>query len=561
MPLIDWRGQKLDSSAQLRAFEQFECEESLAAFLERGWRYIDPAPFAKGWVIDALADHLEAVVDGEVQRLMIHIPPRCSKSSICSVAFPAWVWLQPHDSPTSGPTVPIVSGSYAFKLSVRDSIKCRRLIKTPWYQEHWGHRVEIAADNDQKIRFGNTRGGERLVTSVDGGVTGEGGQIIIIDDPNNAKEVLSDAVIETTNEDWWDGTMSTRLNDPKTGAFIVIQQRLGESDLSGHIMRKSEWPDWTHLCLPMEYESRRSFVTSIGWKDPRDTDGELLWPERFGHKEVAALKANLGSWRSAGQLQQRPEPAGGGIIKRKHWQLWPPAGEEMDELGQPRQPASFPAMDYILASLDTAYTTDTMNDPSALTIWGVFSAEVTGETIARNVRFGPSGSQRVYGEASQRVMLMYAWSGRLELHDLVAQVAKMCVRKAPGLHVDKLLIEAKGSGISVAQEMRRLFGQDGFGIQLSDPGRTDKVARLYSVQNIFEEGVVFAPDRSWAEEVIAQCGTFPNAEHDDLVDCVSMALRHLRDIGMLTRPAERMAELDDGLNALTRRPLSPLYPG
>jgi predicted phage terminase large subunit-like protein len=556
--LIDWNGRKLDATGQLEAFDRFECEESLATFLERGWQFVDPAPFNRGWVIDALADHLEAVVDGEISRLMIHIPPRCSKSSICSVAFPAWVWLQPVDSPTSGPSVPIVSGSYAFKLSVRDSIKCRRLIKSPWYQRLWGDRVKISPDNDQKIRFGNTAGGERLVTSVDGGVTGEGGQIIIIDDPNNAKEVLSDAVIETTNEDWWDGTMSTRLNDPKTGAFIVIQQRLGESDLSGHIMRKDEWPNWTHLCLPMEYESRRSFVTSIGWKDPRTEEGELLWPERFGHKEVSIIKGNLGSWRTAGQLQQRPEPAGGGIIKRKHWVLWPPEGEEMDNVGQPLRPAAYPPMDFILASLDTAYTTDNMNDPSALTIWGVFS----GDVVARDIKYGGLGqSHRVFGEATQRVMLMYAWSGRMELHDLVNHVARLCGRKAPGLHVDKLMIEAKASGISVAQELRRLFAHEGFGIQLNDPGRVDKVARLYSVQNIFEEGAVYAPDRSWAEEVIAQCGTFPNAEHDDFVDTVSQALRHLRDIGMLTRSAERMADLDDGLNALSRQRLAPLYPG
>jgi predicted phage terminase large subunit-like protein len=323
-------------------------------------------------------------------------------------------------------------------------------------------------------------------------------------------------------------------------------------------MRKSEWPEWTHLCLPMEYESRRSFVTSIGWKDPRDSDGELLWPERFGHPEVASLKSNLGSWRAAGQLQQRPEPQGGGIIKRVHWQLWPPGGEEFDELGQPVKPTAYPPMDYILACLDSAYTTDNMNDPSALTVWGVFS----GETVARDVRWGDGRhSHRVFGESSQRVMLMYAWSGRLELHELVAHVAKMCGRKKPGLGVDKLVIEAKASGISVAQEMRRLFAFEGFGIQLFDPGRVDKVARLYSVQNIFEERAVWAPDRSWAEEVIAQCGTFPNAAHDDYVDTVSMALRHLRDIGMLTRPAERMADLDEGLNVLSRHRYTPLYPG
>ena len=509
MPLIEWNGRLIDRDAQLRELDRADAEESLHFFLKKAWKYIDPAPFTDGWVIEALAEHLEAVADGDIKRLLINIPPRHSKSSICSVAFPAWIWAQEYESPTSGPGVPIVSGSYAFKLSVRDSVKCRRLIASPWYQQLWGHRFSLLSDSNQKIRFGNTRGGERIVTAVDGGITGEGGNIIIIDDPNNAKEVLSEATIEATNEDWWDGTMSTRLNDPKTGAYIVIQQRLGESDLTGHILSKPSSKDWTHLMLPAEYEPSRAFVTSIGWEDPRTEPGELLWEERMGRKEIDSLKADLGSWRAAGQLQQRPEPAGGGIIKREHWQLWPPEGEPTDNLGRVVKPAAYPAMDYILASLDTAFTEKTMNDESALTIWGVFS----GDTVTRDLKTS-LGSTRVSGEVSARVMLMYCWHGRKELHDLVNEVGKHCKT----YKVDKILIENKASGISVAQELRRLFGTEGFSIQLNDPGNVDKLARLYSVQNIFEEQQVYAPERQWSEDVMSQCGTFPNAKHDDIVD-------------------------------------------
>lgn len=820
MPLIEWEGRLIDRDAQLRELDRADAEESLHFFLKKAWKYIDPAPFTDGWVIEALAEHLEAVADGEIRRLLINIPPRHSKSSICSVAFPAWIWAQEYESPTSGPGVPIVSGSYAFKLSVRDSVKCRRLIASPWYQSLWGHRFSLLSDSNQKIRFGNTRGGERIVTAVDGGITGEGGNIIIIDDPNNAKEVLSEAVIEATNEDWWDGTMSTRLNDPKTGAYIVIQQRLGEADLTGHILSKPSGKDWTHLMLPAEYEPQRAFVTSIGWEDPRTEPGELLWPERMGHAEIASLKADLGSWRcnpgeapilmadttmrpirdirigdeimgfdkkqrtddktgrmkltkavvteihsfvspvvkmtldsgeiirctrdhrwylkdrgptremygqvvlgrtklarvcpprlpelsagdqrragwlsgffdgegtvsqqqrpgtdynvgttiafyqgsgrnkplcdkleenlrhfgfeftyaederkpnkdapcygyrtyriksdglptfqrflhivqptkwrdrlqsgifktnfvkgrekvvkiepdgeevvyglttttgnyvvwglassnSAGQLQQRPEPAGGGIIKREHWQLWPPEGEETDRFGRIIKPAAYPPMDYILASVDTAFTEKTMNDESALTIWGVFS----GETVSRDLKTSPTSTMRVTGETSAKVMLMYCWHGRLELHELVNTIAKHCKQ----YRVDKILIENKASGISVAQEMRRLFSTEGFAIQLNDPGNVDKLARLYSVQNIFEEGQVYAPERQWSEDVIAQCGTFPNAKHDDIVDTVSQALRHLRDLGLIVRPAERMQELNESLSFVGSSP-APLYP-
>ena len=451
--------------------------------------------------------------------------------------------------------MPIVSGSYAFKLSVRDSVKCRRLIASPWYQSLWGHRYSLLSDSNQKVRFGNTRGGERIVTAVDGGITGEGGNIIIIDDPNNAKEVLSEATIEATNEDWWDGTMSTRLNDPKTGAFIVVQQRLGEADLTGHILSKPDGAEWTHLMLPMEYEPQRSFTTSIGWEDPREEPGQLLWPERFGVKEIATLKSALGSWRAAGQLQQRPEPAGGGIIKREHWQLWPPEGEPTDNFGRIIKPAAYPPMDFILASLDTAFTEKTMNDESALTIWGVFS----GDTVARDLKTSGTTTLRVTGESSARVMLMHCWHGRLEIHELVKKVNSLCRRGAGGYNVDKLIIENKASGHSVAQELRRLFSIEGYAIQLNDPGNVDKLARLYSVQNIFEEGQVFAPERQWAEDVMAQCGTFPNAKHDDIVDTVSQALRHLRDIGLIVRPEERLRELDDNMKFIGRDP-RPLYP-
>ena len=147
-------------------------------------------------------------------------------------------------------------------------------------------------DQNTKTRFDNDKRGSRLSTSVGSALTGEGGSIIVVDDPNAAQEAFSEATIQATI-DWWDNALSTRLNDPKTGAFIVIQQRLSEDDLTGHILSKQS-DDWTHLCLPMRYESDRSFVTSIGWKDPRTEEGELLWPERFGEKEVKALESSMG---------------------------------------------------------------------------------------------------------------------------------------------------------------------------------------------------------------------------------------------------------------------------
>ena len=589
MRLIDIGGQTIDIDEQLRDIERANCEESLYEFMVAAWKYVDPNPFVHGWPLEAVAEHLQAVCDGDIRRLIINIPPRCSKSSMTSVAFPAWVWAQRHDSPTSGPGVQFLTASFAQQLSLRDSVKTRRLLDSPWYQSLWGERFALTSDQNTKGRFDNNKGGTRLSTSVGSALTGEGGNIIIVDDPNAAQEAFSEATIQTTIE-WWDSALSTRLNNAKSGAFIVIQQRLAEDDLTGHILSK-DIGDWTHLCLPMKYEWTRHSVSITGWNDPRgcDDDGEplvlvdangrriprdsaakdeltdkregtLLWPERFGPKEIDLLERQLGPFAAAGQLQQRPEPAGGGVIKTDWWQPW-----ELE---------SYPPFDYIIASLDTAYTTKTENDFSAMTVWGVFSATMSEASSNFVGRSGKRESQRdreaMFDEAMRvknmtagmggsdstpRVMLIYAWQARLELHELVSKVEQTARR----MKVDKLIIENKAAGHSVAQEIRRLYNNADFAVQLVDPKAQDKLARLYSVQHLFAEGMVHAPDQSWAQEVITQTSQFPKGKHDDLVDTVSMALRHMRELGMLTRQQERVTEMEN-MKRYTGKQPTPLYP-
>lgn len=527
----------VDVDEALRELDRLDCEESLATFLKVGWKYIDPAPFIDGWVIDAIAEHLQAVCDGEIRKLLVNLPPRSLKSTLCSTTFPAWVWAQRYKSHTSGPGVKFLHGSYADKLSLRDSVRCRRLIESPWYQGLWGERFKLSGDQNAKHRFSNNLGGERLITSIGAGVTGEGYDIGVIDDANASNEVESEAAIGEVLE-WWDGTMSTRANDPKQSALIVIQQRLAENDLSGHILSKPEH-GFTHLCLPMEYDSERSFETVIGWEDPRTEEGELLWLERFGPKEVSDLKAALGPWRASGQLQQLPQPKGGGIIKRSWWLNW--------------KEDAFPPMSYIIGFLDTAYTVKTENDYSALTLWGVFRHD----TVIQPSKDG----ERTYNELAPKVMLIGAWKERLELHDLVEKVAKSCYRGSGKTQpIDRLLIENKAAGASVAQEIRRLYGAEDFAVQLVDPGAQDKLARLYSVQHLFSEGMVFAPDKDWAEMVITEVEVFPKGRHDDLTDTVSGALRHLRDLGLLQRPPEMRSEIEDAMRYENNRPLQRLYP-
>ena len=535
----------LDIDAALLEIERLECEESLGTFLRRGWRYIDPAEFIDGWVIDALAEHLEALVDGQIRKLLINLPPRSLKSTLCGVTLPAFTWAQRFRSHTSGPGVKFLHASYADRLSLRDSVRCRRLIESPWYQKLWGHRFALASDQNAKHRFGNDQGGERLITSVGAGVTGEGYNIGVWDDVNASNDVESEASIQSVIE-WWDGAMSTRANDPKLSAWVGVQQRLGESDFSGHLLAKED-PDIVHLCLPMRFEQSRTIVTTIGWEDPRTEEGELLWPQRFGEPEVATLEREMGSWRSAGQLQQRPEPKGGGIIKRDWWQLW--------------ENESFPNFDYVLASLDTAYTEKTENDYSALTIWGIFTDSSPSQASRVTPRNGATARvvQKMSMERSPKVMLINAWQERMELHALVQKVGKSCLDRHGKPFVDKILIENKAAGISVAQEMRRLFSGQNLPVELNDPKSIDKLSRLYSVQHLFEEGLVWAPERSWADMVISQVATFPKGKHDDLVDTVSQALRYLRQRNLLIRAQEHEADIEE-MKQYRGRPPEPLYP-
>ena len=206
-----------------------------------------------------------------------------------------------------------LSTSYAQTLSVRVSLKCRRIIESPWHQSRWGKCYQMAGDQNLKSRFENTRTGYRIASSVGGAVTGAGGDVIVVDDAHNVKRAENAAERGGTLL-WWGESMSTRLNDPKTGAKVNVQQRAHEKDLAGRGFEKGSY---VHLNLPMRFEVDRKCVTPL-WEDPRTQDGELLWPDRFGKPEMHALEVDLGSYGAAGQLQQRPTPRGGGMLKR-HW--------------------------------------------------------------------------------------------------------------------------------------------------------------------------------------------------------------------------------------------------
>ena len=555
---IRYGGQIIDVEKQLFEISKAECEESLAEFVRQAWHIIEPGQrYMHGWHIDFICAHLEAITDGVelddgqlYNRLLVNVPPGTMKSLLICVFWPAWEW-----GPRNKPHLRYVCASHTLDLAIRDGLRMRRLVTSDWYQPRWGDRVGLTGDQNQKTKFENTATGFRQAAAA-GSITGARGDRVIIDDPHSVDGANSDAQRESTVQ-WFLEAVPTRLNNPDSSAIVVVMQRLHEADVSGTILDKRLGYD--HVMLPMEYDPLRAAPTQLGIEDPRQTDRELLFPARFPQDVVDRDSKVMGPYATAGQFQQEPTPRGGGVIKGQWWETW------MEE--------GYPPFDYIIASIDTAYTTKTENDFSAMTVWGVFSGDVG--TMRAEAFVNARGQRRnnaeeaarfdegikirdmldVDPESVPRVMLMGAWQERLELSDLVTKVAATC-RK---FKVDKLLVEGKASGLSVAQELRRLYGAEDWAVQLINPGSLDKLARVYSIQHLFSEGMIYAPDRQWADAVIRQCEVFPKGKHDDLVDTVSQALRHLRETGLLIRAPERMAEIDAGRRHVGKEP-APLYP-
>jgi predicted phage terminase large subunit-like protein len=274
-------------------------EARLHEFVEQAWPLVEPdCRFIDGWHIWAICEHLEAVADGRIKRLLVNIPPGCSKSLLAAVFWPCWVW-----GPRNRPQSRWLFASYGQELSTRDSLKCRKILESDWYQSLWGDRVTLSDEQNQKTKFENSSGGWRLATSIDGRGTGEHPDFIVWDDPHNVNDAESQVERERVIA-WRAATISLR-GMTRDVREVGIMQRLHRDDLAGWML-KTHQESLDHLCLPMRYEEdamRRP--TSIGWTDPRVNEGELLWPQGIDEWTVTDKERQLG-YHAEGQLQQRP---------------------------------------------------------------------------------------------------------------------------------------------------------------------------------------------------------------------------------------------------------------
>lgn len=524
-----------------------QCAASLSTFVRQAWPIVEPAtPFVSGWHIDVVCEHLEAVTAGQLPRLIINIPPRAMKSLTVGVFWPAWEWLR-------SPHVRWLFATYAQDLSLRDSAKCRRVIQSQGgadsgnlfrrrgYQgvlKLLGQSWSLMGDQNAKEKYETTEMGFRLATSVGGVATGEGGDRVVIDDPVSAKQARSDAVRKDANL-WWDETMSTRFNNARATAVIVMQ-RLHQQDLTGHLVEKG---GWHHLVLPAEYEPSHPFVypdkvlteeqsypvqaedgsvdhvTIDGGLqlpgDPRTEPGQLLEPVRLGTDKLTDLRRSLGSYGYAGQMQQRPSPSEGGMFNRGWWQEWKPDLETYLYLG----------WDQVVTSWDMRFS-DSQAETSSYVVgqvWGVHGAD--------RYLLGQIRARLSFTDTLKAVQSLAAW--RKDSH------AKLVEKKANGAAVINTL-QRKVTGL----------------IPIEPEGGKD--VRAAAVSPLVEAGNVFLPSTDFipcpkgyeptsVADFIEEFALFPNGSNDDQVDAMSQALNWIGPGsvgGAIVLPAE--ASSDDG---------------
>lgn len=337
-------------AAAKKELEKIRCEDSLYEFVKAAWHTIHPGTkFKGGWAIKTMCRHLEAVTSEEITRLLINVPPGCTKSMLVNVFWPAWEW-----GPKGLNHYKYISAAHEKGLIVELMARAREVLKSEWYQSHWP--LTFKPDADGKEFYATTAQGSRFAGSVTSKLTGRRGHRFIIDDPHSVASAESDQE-RTTAGSWFTETTPTRFDDQEKPVYVIIMQRLHMQDISGIVIKDlAVQQGWTHLCLPMEFEEKyRSWSTVpsphgepakmrrvledgkplpyyvpdeedgilMYPQDPRTEDGDLLWPERFSRKAIEELKTQFraigGSYAEASQLQQRPVPRGGGMFNRDNF--------------------------------------------------------------------------------------------------------------------------------------------------------------------------------------------------------------------------------------------------
>lgn len=454
---------------------------TLADFVKESWQVLEPSTdLLWNWHIDIMCLHIqETLLDWfkykqnphyvqRIQNLLINVPPGSLKSRCLSVCTPAWMW-------TICPSWRAIFLSANPRVALRDSVYCRDVIESDWYQKRFSPDWKLRIDNNSKSSFWNTKGGVRSAFGFNSRITGDRGDFIAWDDPHDAQEVNSELIRQGVI-DRWDSAIRNRVNDLKSSVRIGIMQRLHEKDLAGHVLESGSWQ---HLCIPQEFE--KPFPpTALGWVDPRTEPQELMFPERFSLGVLLEEKKALGSYGYAGQHQQRPAPADGGHFKRSWWKYYKVTPDDFD---------------LVIQSWDCTFKETKKSD------------FVVGQ---------------VWGKRGGQFYLLDQVRDRMDINATIAAIRALSA-KYPNSTAK--LIEDKANGPAVISMLEREIP----GLIAIEP-EGGKLVRAVAIAPFVEAGNVFLPDPSianWVGDFVAEFSTFPNGANDDMCDSTSQAINWL----------------------------------
>lgn len=473
----------------LAYFDFQECDENLSHFTKKIFPILEPGKtYSHNYHIDLIGEYLTAVYQGQIRHLAINIQPRAMKSLKVSVAFPCWVW-------TKEPRKRFICSSYSGDLSTNLNLKRRRIIKSKWFQTGWNHVFQLVDDQDRKTEFENNHRGVMVATSTGATIGGKGGDIILVDDPQNPAKANSHAERIEANEHF-KYLATTRLDSAKTGAVVLIMQRLHEEDATALALDMGYEP----LIIPTIAPEQKTYVFPITKKEIKREAGDLLWPERFPIEELDRYKKALGSFGFASQYQQTPVPIGGAILKSDWFNYY----------------TDFPSDIRPRWFWDTAVKKDQEND---YTVGGCFHVE------------------------GDKVFILDWFRSKVEFPELVRTV-KNCHAKHRGI----ITVEDKSSGQQLIQVLEK---ETELPVKRYKP-EGDKVHRAHLASPVLEAGAVFLPDGAeWVHDFLRELELFPRAVHDDQVDVFTMAIISL----MLTDTAGSWSRIGKKEKLETRRSL------
>ena len=373
------------------------------------------------------------------------------------------------------PALKIIQTTHTAELAVRFGRKVRNLMEMEIYKQIFPD-VDLKADSKAAGRWETGQGGEYYAAGVGGAITGRGADLLIIDDPHSEQDALSETAMENAYE-WYTSGPRQRLQPG--GSIVVVMTRWSLKDLTGKLIR-----------------AQASDVMSDQWDIVEFPailpSGNLLWPEFWKKEELLRVKASLSLSKWNAQWQQNPVAEEGAIIKKEWWNKW--------------EKESIPPVSYIMQSYDTAFSKKETADYSAITTWGVFQPDEGGP---------------------DNIILMDAKRGRWDFPELKETALEEYNYWEP----DMVLIEAKATGTPLTDELRRI----GIPVVNYTPSRgNDKHTRMHLVAPMFESGRVWAPDKRFSEDVIDECAAFPNGDHDDFCDSMTMALIRYRKGGFVS---------------------------